>query len=202
MSKKGNIPWNKGKIGLQIAWNKGKHYSKETRKKISIALKKDWKNKKRLGHKQSEETRNKISLSNKGKHKFSEKWIKQQKQRLKKLWLNKDYRKKVLKRRTPSSLEKKFIILCKELNLPYKFVGNGKLWIGKYNPDFININNKKIAIEVYYRRHKEKFRGGIEKWKQDRIKIFNKYNWKLLFFNEIEVNKNNFISKEAFEFLS
>ena len=47
-SKKGTIPWNKGKTGLkrkggQVAWNKGKigaqKHSEETRKKISEANK-------------------------------------------------------------------------------------------------------------------------------------------------------------------
>lgn len=32
---KGNIPWNKGKIGLQIAWNKGQKMPDEQRKKLS-----------------------------------------------------------------------------------------------------------------------------------------------------------------------
>jgi len=35
----GQIPWNKGKKGLQVAWNKGKHHSKETIRKMSIRLK-------------------------------------------------------------------------------------------------------------------------------------------------------------------
>lgn len=35
----GNMPggWNKGKKGLQVAWNKGKRWSKEIRKKMSLA---------------------------------------------------------------------------------------------------------------------------------------------------------------------
>ena len=31
----------------------------------------------------------------------------------------------------------------------YKFVGDGKVWIGKFNPDFINSNGQKKIIEVY-----------------------------------------------------
>jgi len=38
-SKLGSIPWNKGKKGTQIAWNKGISHSEETRKKISETLK-------------------------------------------------------------------------------------------------------------------------------------------------------------------
>ena len=36
---KGNIPWNKGKIGLQVAWNKNKLFNEETCKKMSLAKK-------------------------------------------------------------------------------------------------------------------------------------------------------------------
>ena len=38
-ARKGKAPWNKGKKGLQVAWNKGKHPSKETLRKMSIGLK-------------------------------------------------------------------------------------------------------------------------------------------------------------------
>lgn len=38
-SKLGSIPWNKGKKGLQTAWNKGKRHSDETKRKISETLK-------------------------------------------------------------------------------------------------------------------------------------------------------------------
>jgi hypothetical protein len=76
MVKKGNIPWNKGAKGLQVAWNKGltkevdervKKYSKtqefnvvseETKRKISKANK---------GKKRSEEIKRKMSEERKGK---------------------------------------------------------------------------------------------------------------------------------------
>lgn len=38
-SKVGSIPWNKGKKGLQVAWNKGIPCSEETKHKISETLK-------------------------------------------------------------------------------------------------------------------------------------------------------------------
>lgn len=36
-SKKGSVPWNKGKTGVQVSWIKGKHHSEETKQKIRIA---------------------------------------------------------------------------------------------------------------------------------------------------------------------
>lgn len=41
--------------------------------------------------------------------------------------------------------------ICKKNNLPFQFVGDGQLWIGKrkkLNPDFIEANGKKICIEI------------------------------------------------------
>lgn len=48
----------------------------------------------------------------------------------------------------PTSIEKAFMLLIQEYNLPFKYVGTGKFWIGTYNPDFIH-NSKKIAIEIF-----------------------------------------------------
>jgi len=38
-TKRGSIPWNKGLKGLQVAWNKGKPWSKEIKEKISLTIK-------------------------------------------------------------------------------------------------------------------------------------------------------------------
>lgn len=94
-----------------------------------------------------------------------------------------------LARRSKSSLEIKFEDIINRLGLPYRFVGNGEIIIARKVPDFINSNGEKIAIEVYYKKHKEKFRGGYEKWKADRIKIFNENGYELLFFDELQVKE-------------
>jgi len=53
---------------------------------------------------------------------------------------------------SPNNCEKKLIELFQNYNINLRFVGDGQIWItskGKhYNPDFINIQNKKI-VEYY-----------------------------------------------------
>jgi very-short-patch-repair endonuclease len=60
----GQTAWNKGKKGLQIAWNKGKHHTEESRKKISSAHK--GVSAGMSGKHHSEATKIKISESKKG----------------------------------------------------------------------------------------------------------------------------------------
>lgn len=97
--------------------------------------------------------------------------------------------RKALRRRPISSLEDKFQKIIDKYKLPYKYVGNGKFLIERKNPDFININGEKKAIEVYARKHKEKLRNTtIEEWKKNRQGVFDKYGWKIIFFDEIQLN--------------
>jgi len=103
--------------------------------------------------------------------------------------LSKEHVRKILTRRTPSSLEKKFQGIIKKHNLPYKFVGDGSFFIEQYNPDFINTNSEKIAVEVYASFHKKRLFGSIEDWKEKRQAIFKKYGWTIIYFDETEVNE-------------
>ena len=186
--KKGYIPWNKGKKNpypesTLIAMSKihsGMHHSVETEFKKDFT---PWnKNKKTgalsKGHKEN------ISKALKGK---MPKNIK--------LLHNKENIKKALTRRIPTSLEDKFQKVIDKFDLPYKYVGDGKFFIEKYNPDFINTNHEKIAIEVYARYYKLRNNKTIEEWKNERQKVFNKYGWKILYFNEVEVNEENVLEK-------
>ncbi len=48
----------------------------------------------------------------------------------------------------PTSIEYHFMALCTEFNLPFRYVGNGEVWIARKNPDFININGRKQVVEI------------------------------------------------------
>jgi len=49
----------------------------------------------------------------------------------------------------PTKLEQRVIQIIEEYNLPFKYVGNGKVWIAGKCPDFINTNGRKQFIEVF-----------------------------------------------------
>jgi len=104
--------------------------------------------------------------------------------------LTKEHIKKCMRRRIPSSLEKKFQAIINKHNLPYKFVGDGSFIIGHRNPDFINTNSKKIAVEVYARYYKKRHKLSIEEWKAERTKIFREYGWEIIYFDEVQVKEN------------
>lgn len=185
------MAFKKGHIGYKGML--GKHPSEETRRLIYQANKDKHNSpqtefKKGQHHSPKTEFKKGCTPWIKGKH-MSKESI--EKMRFKRIGqkLSKEQIKNCLQRRTPSSLEKKFSEITTKLNLPYKFVGDGKFFIERKNPDFINTNGEKIAVEVYYRRHKEEFAGGVEKWKNERLRLFNKYGWTIKFFNEIEVNE-------------
>jgi len=77
-------------------------------------------------------------------------------------------------RKRPTSLEQKFINLCEKYNLPFRYVGDGQIWINGKNPDFINTNGKKELVEVL-----GKYWHNIDET-QDRITHYSKYGFKCI----------------------
>ncbi len=165
----------------------GKHFTKSHRDKIGEAMKGvlPW----NTGKHRSQKTKDKIGKSLRKSEKFKLAMIEVRKNRNYKP--TKETIKKMLTRRIPSSLEEKFLDIAKRHNLPYKYVGNGKFFVDRFNPDFVNTNNEKIAVEVYARYYKKRNHISIENWKNERAKVFKDYGWKLLFFNEVELNDDN-----------
>lgn len=99
---------------------------------------------------------------------------------------NPNWRYNILIRRIPTKPE---IIATNLLNdkfpREYKYVGNGVIWVGRFNPDFININGKKKIIEVWG-----------DHWHRDddpdqRISYFRNYGFDTLIIWEHELLKPN-----------
>jgi len=89
-------------------------------------------------------------------------------------------------RQSPNKSEKLLNkILQKVFPNEYKFVGNGKMIIGEFCPDFININGQKKIIELYgdYWHRPSKFG---ERNKR-RLNTYKKYGYKTLIIWEHEL---------------
>ena len=191
--KKGNIPWMKGKYHTEKVKNilsknhKGMHNSPDTEFKKGVSpwnkglTKHTDKRIKNAGIKTGKSQKN-IPKPNVSSALMGRK-------------LSKEHIRNSLRRRIPSSLEDKFQEIINSYNLPYKYVGNGMFFVERCNPDFINTNNEKIAIEVYARYYKLRNNKSIEKWKKERQEVFNKYGWKIIFFNEVELTEEKILSK-------
>jgi len=200
---KGSIPWNKGmkrangdpipmyeypELSEESKRNRsearmGKHYSTKTEFKKGLV---PWNVGKPCseemlvklrGRKRTDETREKMSNAKMGIHHSAE------------------VIKKMLTRRTPTSLEMKFLDIIEKNGLPYKFVGDGSFMIGRKNPDFININGDKIAIEVYARYYKLRHAKTVQEWKEERQRVFKEYGWEAIFFDETQVTEKNVLKQ-------
>ena len=190
MSKKGQVPWNRGIP-----------HSEETKKKMSDTL---------MGHEVTKETRARISktvkekialglikkpIGLKGKH-LSEERKRQMSEARKGKKFSEKHVQGMLQnhQKEPNALEIRFQEIIDEHNLAYKWAGNGSCLIGRRCPDFIH-NEKNIAIEVFCRYWKEKDFGSVENYKKVRSEYFKNFNWEVIYFEEGEVNERYVLKK-------
>jgi hypothetical protein len=167
--------------------NLGKKRSEDTKEKIRLA---------KTGMRYSAEINRKKGRSGEqngfyGRHHTKETRMINRKKHLD-WWKVSENRKKILNEemlerrlkglfKRPTSLEKQFIELIQHNNLPYMYVGDGSFLIGYKNPDFININGKKICIET---RPKDMCKiwnkCSAEDYQNKRCEHYRKYGWKCI----------------------
>lgn len=89
----------------------------------------------------------------------------------------------------PTSYERRVVSLIKKYQLPYRYVGDGKVIIGGKNPDFINTNHQKIFIEVYAKQHL----GYLKplNYEDSRGGFFDKYEYKTVFLSDDDLFCSN-----------
>lgn len=164
----------------------GKHLSKETKMKISLARNRWWERIPPEERKFSEEHKRKISqaLSGErnpmyGKPNPNKNWGKQ---------LNDpEFQRKRLWGLThgPTKPEKQIINLITKHSLPFKYVGDGQVIISRLIPDFIAVNGEKKIIEVfgdYWHRNDDP---------QDRINLFWNHGYDALVLWESEIKHSS-----------
>lgn len=209
-ANKGHLGWNKGltketderlqKLSESLKkrdhwWiryigkaNKGKHRSLEERKKMS----EDRKGEKGsfYGKTHSVETRKKISKMRKGKRNSPATEFKKGEPRT--IEIQKKATKKALSHLSerPTKPEQIFLDICKKYNLPFKYVGDGKFWIENINPDFVDCNGRKIAVEIfggYWHSPIYNSKISYDRTYDGRKKILKKYGWSCIIFWDDEL---------------
>jgi very-short-patch-repair endonuclease len=203
----GGLEWKARKLGLYSNLGKthflGKKHSKKTLKLMSrIKLGKKnpfwhkkhtikWKQKTGFeSHKRWEKNKEKF-LKSRRKIWNSKNYKKLHAKNTRKLWKDPDYRKKVSKAirkalyKRPTLPEKQVMQICKLNNLPFRYVGDGKIILNGFNPDFIY---KKKIIEVFSYHHtlsKVKLRD------RRRKRTYKSLNYQLLVIWEHQIQKNS-----------
>lgn len=89
--------------------------------------------------------------------------------------------------------------ICKKYNLPFRYVGDASLWIGKkgekqLNPDFIETNGRKVCVEVmgsFWHSSLYNRRLGESALLPFREKHYKKYGWESIFIWESELKSEN-----------
>ena len=80
--------------------------------------------------------------------------------------------------------------ICKKNSLPFKYTGDGSFWIHNINPDFVECNGKKIAVEIFGDYwHSPLLRQNISysQTYKGRKKALKKYGWELIMFWETDL---------------
>ena len=127
-------PEHIAKLRGKSSWSKGKRLSEEHRKNLSEAQRRRF---------QRPLEREKITRALMGRKQSNELIQK----RCRSMLRTRDLRRSL---NLPNAAEKKLgDLLQRYYPNQWKYTGNGEVWVGKYNPDFWNVNGLKACIEMY-----------------------------------------------------
>jgi len=180
--QKGHTPWNKGKDTGVIPWNRNPGYQFITREELFSLY---WDEGKSLS-----EIADRFDVTPQSIHHRFEKYDIPMRSYLKGKPDDK-VRAKIIKslHASPNKPERKLIEIIQKNMLPFKFVGNGEVMLGGYNPDFINVNGNKQIIEVFGRYwHQERKEVPYTQTVKGRTKIFAQYGFSTLILWDDEIN--------------
>lgn len=191
---------NEAREKQRRAWKYEKHFTLEARRRMGESRKGE--RNPFYGRHWSSEEKKTLRAKLKGRHLHPETEIKKgqhispntelTRERVQTWWQDPDYRARViagrLKNRRPTGPEKKLIGIIERHNLPFKYTGNGSFILEGLNPDFIETDGRKIAIDVFG-DYWHTLKADKESYTEDgRKAIFTKYGWHLIVLWEHEIN--------------
>jgi len=115
---------------------------------------------------------------------------------MKEKWQDEEYRDKTLKAQRagantrPTSPEQSLIDLIEKHSLPFKYTGDGSFWIENLNPDFVECNGRKLAVEVFGDYwHSPLLNSNVRYCQtfEGREELMHKYGWDLVVLWESEL---------------
>jgi G:T-mismatch repair DNA endonuclease (very short patch repair protein) len=183
----------------------GKHHTEESKVRMS---------KSHIGvsHSQSMETRERISKTKIGDKnpfygkKHSEETLHILRTKSRQKWLDHSYVVKIRHGRSleANKVEIRLQDIIGELNLPYRYTGDGQFSIGAKIPDFVNINGQKKVIELlgcYWHGCKQCY-PNIDRVNdfEERVKLFKDFGYSTLGIWEHEFIDCNSVKQKLIEF--
>lgn len=178
--------WRGGKIECVCKFCKKVFYVFPScvKRKGGVFCSKDCWAKSKIGSQHAEKTKRKMSKNQIGKKNsfYGHSHTEENKKRMR------EARGKTPKHHTKP--ERIFEEICRNNNLPFKYTGDSAFWIHNINPDFIECNGKKIAVEVFGDYwHSPLLNYGLreDRTLSYRKKILKKYGWKLIVFWETDL---------------
>lgn len=100
----------------------------------------------------------------------------------------------------PNKSEVKLNGIMQELKLPYKFVGNGEVWIAGLNPDFINVNGQKKIVEVFGEYWHQGKNVPYFRTESGRKKVFAEYGYETLVIWTNELRQPEILKQKILNF--
>lgn len=121
-------------------------------------------------------------------------WVALKRHKIKTRTVKESIKHRKQKKICPNNPEKKFIEICNKNDLPYKFTGDGSFRIENLNPDFVNVNGKKICVEIFGDYwHSPLLNRNIRRDMifEERKRVFKKYGWKMVVLWERDLLRND-----------
>ena len=124
--------------------------------------------------------------------------------------LNKDpeFQRKRMKAlvENPTNPERVFMEIVEKNGFPFKYVGDGKFFIDRFNPDFIHSKGEKKVIEIFGRAFHDPDVSFLEdipwyRTYRGRIKMFNQHGYNCIVFWDDELDDEDLVVDKVVSFM-